>query len=237
MAIARRVLLAASESRWLATRLPNYPFARRAVRRFMPGETFEDALRECAALSAAGISTVITRLGENIMQLDDAASVTQHYVTVLREIEQKGQSTNISIKLTQLGFDISHAHALDSVRTLMRRAGTDPVWIDMEGSRYTQSTIELFQRARESGPNVGLCVQAYLRRTQADLASLLQVTTAIRLVKGAYQEPPEIAFPKKSEVDTAYLVCARLMLERAKQGVVGYVPAFATHDVAIIRQI
>jgi proline dehydrogenase len=237
MAIARRVLLAASESRWLATRLPNYPFARRAVRRFMPGETFEDSLRECAALSARGIRTVITRLGENIAQLDDASGVSEHYHAVLRDIQQKGQPTHISVKLTQLGFDIDHAFALNSVQTLMRSAGTDPVWIDMESSRYTQPTIDLFRRAREGGPNVGLCVQAYLRRTNADLESLLRVTTAIRLVKGAYQEPPSLAFAKKAEVDANYLTCARGMLERAKQGVIGYVPAFATHDVAIIRQI
>ena len=237
MTIARRILLAASESSWLAKHLPSHPFARRAVRRFMPGETAADALRECAALSTIGIRSVITRLGENIAQIDDASAVTRHYLEVLREIVRAGHPTHVSVKLTQLGFDIDRAATLHSVQTLMREARLEPIWIDMEGSRYTEPTVELFRNARAGGTNVGLCVQAYLKRTQSDLQALLQVTTAIRLVKGAYQEPAAIAFAQKSDVDANYITCARALLERARDEVVGYVPAFATHDVAIIRKI
>jgi len=231
------MLLAASQNRWLADHLPKYPFARKAVRRFMPGETSDDALRECKTLSTIGITSVITRLGENITRIDDASAVTRHYLTVLKEIQQAGLPTHISIKPTQLGYDIDPASALHGVQVLMRDANQDPIWIDMEGSRYTQGTVELFQNAREGGANVGLCVQAYLKRTHSDLNTLLARTTAIRLVKGAYQEPPDIAFARKSDVDENYIACAAMLLDRAKQDVVGYVPAFATHDVAIIRKV
>ena len=237
MGISRTVLLKASESRWLANHLPQYPFARKAVRRFMPGESAEDALRECVVLQSAGIATVLTRLGENTTRLEEAASVTTHYLEVLREIRQRKLPTHASVKLTQLGLDIDSAHALQSVQTLMQAATPEPIWIDMEGSRYTSATIELFLAARETGINVGLCIQSYLRRTQADLNALLTRTTALRLVKGAYQEPIEVAFDKKSAVDANYLACARIMLERAAHEVIGHPPAFATHDVAVIRKI
>ena len=203
----------------------------------MPGETSDDALRECKALSGIGITSVITRLGENITKIDDASAVTRHYLTVLKEIQQAGLPTHISIKPTQLGYDIDPQSALHSVQALMRDANQQPIWIDMEGSRYTQGTVELFQSAREGGQNVGLCVQAYLKRTQSDLNALLSNTTAIRLVKGAYQEPADIAFARKADVDENYVACAATLLDRAGQDVVGYVPAFATHDVAIIRRI
>jgi proline dehydrogenase len=237
MGIARKLLLKGAESRWLATHLPNYPFARRAVRRFMPGERSEDALGECQALEARGIRTVITRLGENIARVEDASAVTMHYQDVLNNIRQRNLPTHISVKLTQLGMDVDHSFALKSVRTLMEAAAAEPVWIDMEGSRYTKATIDLFNCAREHGSNVGLCVQAYLRRTNDDLDGLLATTTALRLVKGAYQEPAGIAFEKKSDVDANYIACARRLLLHTKHGVVGHVPAFATHDVAIIRHI
>jgi proline dehydrogenase len=119
----------------------------------------------------------------------------------------------------------------------MAIAAPDALWIDMESSRYTDVTIDIFNQARRSGENVGLCLQAYLRRTAADLDVLLGSTTAIRLVKGAYNESPELAFAKKSDVDVSYIRLARMLLERAKAGVVGHAPAFATHDGAIIRRI
>jgi proline dehydrogenase len=141
------------------------------------------------------------------------------------------------VKLTQLGLDIDADHARDSVIRIMRSAGSDPVWIDIEYSRYTDITLEVFRSARATGTNVGLCLQAYLRRTTSDLNDLLPGTTAIRLVKGAYKEAPDVAFASKREVDENYLKCARILLQRVKSGEIGYVPAFATHDVAIIRRI
>jgi proline dehydrogenase len=238
MGVMRSLLLKASESRWLAARLPTWPFAHKAVRRFMPGETVEDAMRECGVLAEAGIQTVITRLGENIAIADEARAVGAHYLDTLALIQSRRLPTHISVKLTQLGLDIDRAQTADSVSSLMRAAAPDTVWIDMEYSRYVDATIAVFEQARASGENVGLCVQAYLKRTNADLEKLLATTTAIRLVKGAYNESPDIAFARKSDVDDNFIALARVILERVRSGgVVGNAPGFATHDVAIIRRI
>lgn len=237
MKIVRTLLLKASESRWLAAHLPDYWFARRAVRRFMPGETIEAALAECAVLGDAGMGSIITRLGENITQRAEAEAVAEHYLGVLAEIRARGLDTHVSVKLTQLGLDIDADMVVTALQQLMRKAAPDPVWIDMESSRYTDATIAVFERARATGENVGLCVQAYLLRTQDDLRALLPSTTAIRLVKGAYQEPPAVAFERKAAVDENYVACARLLLAQASTAVVGYMPAFATHDVRIIERI
>jgi len=237
MSVMRTVLLRASQSKWLAAHLPNYPFARKAVRRFMPGESVADALRECGTLNAQGITTVITRLGENITQLEEASAVTAHYGEVLADIRKQKLPTHVSVKLTQLALDIDPRHAVESVETLMKQAAPDPIWIDMEGSHYTDVTLATFRLARSTGENVGVCVQAYLRRTQEDLGALLETTTAIRLVKGAYNESADIAFARKSEVDENYIACARMLLAAARKGTIGFPPAFATHDVAIIKRI
>lgn len=237
MGVMRSILLRASESPQLAKRLPNYPFARRAVRRFMPGESEEDALKECAVLAPRGLGTVLTRLGENITQLEEASAVTSHYAAVLADIQRRALPTHISIKLTQLGLDIDAEQATGSVTALMRHASPDPIWIDMESSRYTDVTLDIFRHARAADENVGLCVQSYLRRTAHDLATLLPDTTAIRVVKGAYKESADIAFAKKADVDENFILLARMLLERVKRGAIGNVPAFATHDVAIIRRI
>lgn len=237
MGLLRAGLLKASESRWLADHLPNYPFARRAVKRFMPGESVEDALSECAALQQRKLSSVITRLGENVKQLDQAAEVTAHYVDVLNTIKRRGLQTHVSVKLTQLGLDIDADFARESVVRIMRSAAPDPVWIDIESSRYTDSTLQVFRSARATGTNVGLCLQAYLKRTERDLENLLAGTTAIRLVKGAYRERPDLAHTRKADVDDNYVKLARVLLERAKSGEVGHAPAFATHDRHIIGKV
>lgn len=239
MGLVRSILLKSSESRWLATQLPRYPFTRRAVRRFMPGEALPDALGECARLAAAGTGTVITRLGENIETATEANAVADHYIDAITDIARAALPTHLSVKLTQLGLDISAAHAAACMHkiTAASREIEAPVWIDMEGTRYTDATIDVYQQIRAQHENAGLCVQAYLRRTPADLAALLKRTTAIRLVKGAYKEPAALAWQKKRDVDESYFGCAVQLLEAARQGIVGYVPAFATHDVALIQRI
>lgn len=237
MNIMRSALLRASENKWLAQHLPNYPFARQAVRRFMPGEHVSDALRECERLAQHDTATVITQLGENITTIAEAQAVHDHYVTVLSDIERRNLPTHVSIKPTQLGLDIDPDFCTQSINALVGHAGPDPLWIDMEGSRYTDVTIELFNRARATAPNAGLCIQAYLKRTAADLDALLASTTAIRLVKGAYKEDAAIAFARKADVDASYFRLARTLLERARHGSIGHAPAFATHDVALIRRI
>jgi proline dehydrogenase len=239
MALARSFLLKASESKWLARNLPRLAFSRTAVRRFMPGEELNDALLECERLGARGMGTIITRLGENVTSVHEADDVTTHYLAALDDIARRALSTHLSVKLTQLGLDISADHAAASTQQITAKSAQLrlPVWIDMESSRYTDLTLELFRRVRAAHENVGVCLQAYLHRTRADLEDLLGSTTAIRLVKGAYKEPPDAALQQKSAVDDNYIACALRLLEAAKRRTVGHAPGFATHDVAIIRSI
>ena len=239
MALLRSLLLKASDNRWLARNLPRFAFSRRAVRRFMPGEELQDALAECDRFAQQQVGTVITRLGENIGSTAEADAVTEHYLNALAEIERRALPTHLSVKLTQLGLDISADHAVAATMSITQRSAAvnAPVWIDMESSRYTDVTIDVFGRVREQHENVGLCVQAYLHRTADDLQKLLAATTAIRLVKGAYKEPEGVAMQDKRDVDANYLKCAAVLLQAAKHRVTGYPPAFATHDVAIINSI
>jgi proline dehydrogenase len=239
MSLLRSLLLKASESRWLAHNLPRFAFSRRAVKRFMPGESLREALDECALLAQSNTGSVITRLGENILTLEEANDARTHYLDALSDIGRRGLPTHLSVKLTQLGLDISVDHAANCTSNIIQASQgiAAPVWIDMESSRYVDVTIDVFNRARAQHENVGLCVQAYLHRTHEDLQELLNKTTAIRLVKGAYKEPPDIAMQDKRDVDNNYLALADMMLERARVANVGYVPVFATHDVAIMNRI
>jgi proline dehydrogenase len=239
MGLLRSLLLKASENRWLAEHLPHYAFSRRAVRRFMPGEELADALAESAVLRQSGAGSIITRLGENISSTKEAGAVTTHYLDALRDIERSALPTHLSVKLTQLGLDIDVDYAAACTERITRQSAAlqKPVWIDMEGSKYTQVTLDVFQRIRTQHENVGVCVQAYLHRTVQDIDDLLATTSAIRLVKGAYQESAQVAMQSKSEVDRNYFRCAVRLLEAARTRVTGHAPGFATHDVAIIRSI
>jgi proline dehydrogenase len=239
MGLLRFAFLKGAESQWLARNLPRYAFSRRAVRRFMPGESLEDAFSECARLAAGGVGTVITRLGENITAIEEADAVSAHYLDALSDIARRALPTHLSVKLTQLGLDISADRAAAYVDEIAGAAAemSAPVWIDMESSRYTDVTIDVFRRTRRQRENVGLCLQAYLHRSGSDLTALLASTTAIRLVKGAYMEPAEVAIQHKQQVDENYLACAVQLLTAVRERVVGYVPVFATHDVALINKI
>jgi proline dehydrogenase len=236
MALGRRVLLAASRSQWLARQLSQRGFVRRAVRRFMPGEDLEAALAAAALLAEAGIGTVLTQLGEQVTTRGEAAAVRDHYLDVLDRIRDRRLSAEISVKLTHLGLDANPRACLQDVLALAGRAGEGQsfLWIDMEESRYVDATLELFQAVRAAHDRVGVCLQAYLRRTPADLATLLPLAPAIRLVKGAYNEPPDVAFPRKRDVDAAYLTLAGSLLDRAQAGAR---PVFGTHDPALIGRL
>jgi proline dehydrogenase len=235
VSVLRNVLLAASESRWLRERAVKFPFVRRAVSRFMPGETFEDAL---AASRALGVGTVLTRLGENLRNAAEAADVARHYREVLDRVRQEGSDVEISVKLTQLGLDFSreecerHLHALASHA---RELG-NWVWVDMESTAYTEVTLDVFRRMRAAFPNTGLCVQSYLYRTAADVETLIALGAGIRVVKGAYKEPPDKAFPKKEDVDeNFYRLAERLLSPEAREK--GVRAIFGTHDPVLIRRI
>ena len=203
----------------------------------MPGESVSDALAAAVALRTDSIGSVFTRLGENVTDAAEAAEVTEHYVEVLERIRAMGLGTEVSVKLTQLGLDLDPELCYVNVEKIVKNAGAKSVvWIDMEASNYVDATLELYRRARKVYPNVGICLQAYLHRTADDLASLVPMGAAIRLVKGAYLEPPSVAIPRKSDVDAAFFALAQKMLTDDARAA-GVRAAFATHDRKLIRQI
>jgi proline dehydrogenase len=236
MGLMRAALLAGSQSAWLRETAVRRPAVRRAVARFMPGERVEDALAAAATLRGLGIGAILTRLGESVTDAAEAAEVTRHYLDVLDRL--RGLPAEISVKPTQLGLDLDRSLCEANLRALVERARTvgNFVWIDMEQSRYTDATLELCLAMRALGPHVGVCVQAYLRRTPRDVEALMAAGAGIRLVKGAYQEPPALAFPDKRAVDEAYLVLARRLLSGdARSG--GARAVFGTHDPRLLAAI
>jgi len=237
MALMRSMLLAASQNVWLREHAVKYPFVRRSVSRFMPGETLQAALAAAQALHLKNIGSVFTYLGENVRDRDEAQKVTEHYLDVLERIHEANLPTEVSVKLTQLGLDLSPEFCFDNLEQIIRRESPSAtVWVDMEASNYVDATLNIYKSALKSHPNVGLCLQSYLRRTQKDLTDLLPLHPAIRLVKGAYKEPPEIAFPRKADVDENYFVLAQDLL-RAQSARGCARAAFGTHDVALIRRL
>lgn len=237
MPIARSLLLRASRSAWLADQFRRRDFARRAVKRFMPGEDLGSALDAAAPYAAAGIGSVVTALGERVTSRAEAEGVRDHYAGVLEEIARRGLPTQPSVKLTHLGLDIDRALCVASVRALADRAAASGsmLWVDIEESHYVDATLDVYRQVRAAQPMVGLCLQAYLRRTPADLESLLGIGAAIRLVKGAYREPPDVAFPDKRDVDAAYLALGTRMLESAASA--GTLPVFGTHDAVLVERL
>lgn len=231
----RGVLLWSSENEFLARRLPRYRFVKRAVRRFMPGEDLADALRESSALSKTNRGTLITLLGENVNEESESTEVVQSYLDALAAVEDRSLDVEISVKLTQLGLDLDEAVAESNLRALVEASGKldRMVWLDMEGSVYVDRTLDLYRTVRADHANVGVCLQSYLRRTPEDLETLMPLGSAVRLVKGAYAEPPDIAFPKKRDVDEAFFELACRMID-AQPSVR---TAFGTHDAALMRRI
>ena len=236
MGMMRRALLAGSESVWLRERALRYPFVRRSVSRFMPGEQAADALQAARGLHAAGITSILTRLGENLTSVAEAEEVTGHYLGLLDEIAASGLPAQISIKPTQLGLDQDQEACARNLLRLVERAEPrgNMVWIDMEGSAYVERTLALYRRVRAASPRVGVALQAYLFRTPSDLEALLPLAPAIRLVKGAYREPAEIALPRKADVDEAFFVLATRFLAQAPRGAF---LGLATHDAGLVSRL
>ncbi len=233
----RRVFLWAARNRWLKERLPRLRFMRRAVRRFMPGETLDEALTAATPLQAAGIGTMYTRLGENLADLAAADEVAGHYLGVIDRIVAAGITGEISVKPTQLGLDHDADACLAHLVRLADHAAAagSYLWIDMEGSDYVEATIALYERLRATHPRTGICLQAYLRRTADDIERLRPLDPAIRLVKGAYDEPESIAYRNRRSVDANYVgLAVRFLLDgRGRPIRLG----LGTHDVALIEQI
>jgi proline dehydrogenase len=237
MALMRSLLLAASQNVWLREHAVKYPFVRRSVSRFMPGETLDEALGAAQGLWQKRIGSVFTHLGENVSDREEARKVTEHYLDVLERIHDSQLSAEISVKLTQLGLDLSPELCFENLERIIEYEKRDViVWVDMEASNYVDATLEIYRRALKRHANVGICLQAYLYRTKKDLQELLQMRPSVRLVKGAYKEDASIAYPKKSDVDESYFSLAKEMLGAKAEGQC-LRAAFGTHDVALIRRL
>ena len=234
----RRLLLWMARNRWLRDHLPKLWFARRAVRRFMPGEDPGSALDAAARFKTEGIASEFTRLGENVTSMDEGDAVAEHYLGLIDDIRARALDGEVSVKLTQLGYDIDVERTLAHTQRLAARAGENgkTLWVDMEGSAYAEGTIAFYERLKATHPNTGLCLQSYLHRTAADIQRLLPLSPQIRLVKGAYAEPPTIAYQTRHDVDTNYVAVAVAMLE-AKQADAAVRLGLGTHDVRLIEQI
>ncbi len=231
----KSALLWASTNPTLAQRLPRYRFVQRAVRRFMPGETMEDAFREAQALQALGTPAMVTELGENVETLVQARAVVDEYLKLADGVEDRGLDLELSVKLTHLGLELGRDRAVEHLEEIAR-AAPGIVWVDMESSDYVDPTLDAFRAVRERVENVGLCIQAYLHRTVSDYEALLPLQPHLRLVKGAYMEPPNVAMAQKSQVDEAYRKLAIRMLRDRKAGRMGR-PGIATHHARLVREV
>jgi proline dehydrogenase len=225
---------------WLSTKkrvtdtIARYGMRRGFARRFVAGETLAEAIGASAELCRAGNSITLNHLGENVTTPDAARLSRDSYLATLDSVQHANLDANISIKLTQLGLDLDLDLCLSLAQEIAARALAlrRTIEIDMEGSAYTEATIQIFEAVQRRHGNAGLAIQAYLRRSLSDLERLAPLEPKVRLVKGAYREPPKIAFQKKSEVDESY----RQLLDRAfrQDGAGGFSVAIATHDPALI---
>ena len=237
MSISRSVLLRASKSPFLNRQASHRAFVKRAVKKFMPGETPAEAIEAALKLAAEGRGTLFTKLGENLTTLDDATVVRDHYLVFFDQLQERNVPGQVSVKPTQLGLDHSQsacAAHLDALAAKAEATGSF-LWIDMEDSSYVDRTLDLYRVLKAKYARTGIAIQAYLRRTPADIESLMPLKPVIRLVKGAYAEPPDVAFAVKSETDRAYFDLSERMLERARMG--ECTPIFGTHDMSLLQRL
>ncbi len=235
--LARSVLLRMSKSRWLARAVTSRRFVRKAAKRFMPGETLANALDAAQELARARLGTVLTQLGENLASQGEADAVRDHYLDVFDQVGQRGLNAHVSVKPTQLGLDFSQTRCAERLEALAARSeavGTF-LWLDMEDSGYVDRTLNLYRGLRARHEKVGIALQAYLRRTPADLKALLSARPTVRLVKGAYAEPARVAFPRKRDTDQAFFDLATELLGAAANGQT--LPIIGTHDMNLIKRI
>lgn len=232
----RDALLWASKNETLKTHVPRWGFVQRALRQFMPGERLDDALEAAATLAGRGVTTMFTKLGENLTDVAQADEVVTHYLDAYDRIAALGLDTEISVKPTQLGLDLEVEHAARSLEILAAKAEAvgNWLWVDMESSEYVEPTLELYKRAKAKHFPLGICLQAYLHRTPQDIVDLVPMHPGIRLVKGAYKEPATIAFTKRSDIDDAFFRIGADLLTATADGVK---LGLGTHDVTLLDRL
>lgn len=204
------------------------------AKRFVAGETIDAAIAAIAALNAAGITATLDFLGEDVFEREAAAKTRDAYLALLDRIRVSGVRSNVSVKMTAMGLLIDDGFALANLDAILEAAqkNADPfVRIDMEGTPVTQATLDLFERAYARHKNVGIVLQAYLKRTPGDVARAIELGARVRLCKGAYNEPPELALKEMPQIRAQYLVLAKQLLDH------GNYPAIATHDRDVIDAI
>jgi proline dehydrogenase len=239
----RPLLLHLSHARWARNLVTPFHFARRAAARFVAGETLAEAIAAVRALNAKGLNASLDHLGENVTTAADATRATEDYLFALEQIAASGIRSNISLKLTQLGLEVDEAICKHNLRRILEKAQATQnfVRLDMESTAYTDRTLAVFGALHREFDNLGLVLQAYLYRTEKDLIALMEEKAPIRLCKGAYDEPPDKAFPRKADVDANYLKLARNLLDHAwalpptaDPGRHPPLAALATHDEKMI---
>lgn len=226
---------------WLSNRhgifrfVKNNRLARSFARRFVAGETLETAIEAVRALNAKGITASLDLLGESVTNADEASATAQEYVDMLDRIAAEKLNCNVSVKLTAMGQDIADDVCLTNVRRVLDRARVHSTFVrlDMEGSAYTERTLAMFKKDLYPlyPENVGIVLQSYLHRTAADVEDAISIKCRVRLCKGAYKEPPTVAFPDKKDVDASYVACMKRLVSD------GNYPGLATHDAVIIEQV
>ncbi len=226
----RATLLRLSESKRLARWAMSNSLSRSVARRWVAGETLDDAMAAARTLNATGFPVSLDLLGENVLDRDGAIRAADTYVAMFDRIAAEKLNGNISLKLTQLGLDLDAALCESLLTRIAESAARHGNFlrIDMEGSPYTQRTVDLCKRVRARTDAVGTVIQSYLRRSEQDIRELVAVGCRIRLVKGAYKEPPDIAFPAKADVDANFVGLMKILLPS------GIYHGIATHDPAMI---
>jgi len=210
----------------------NNSVARRFASRFVAGETIDDAIAAVRALNAKQISGTLDLLGESVTNAAEARATADHYLQLLDRIAAEGLDSNVSVKLTAMGQDIADTLCIENISRVLDRARQHRTFVrlDMESSAYTERTLQLFEEHLfpRYPEEVGIVLQSYLKRTAADVSNAIDIQCRVRLCKGAYKEPPSVAFPEKRDVDGNYVACMKRLMTS------GRYPGIATHDEAII---
>jgi proline dehydrogenase len=234
--LLRSSLLWASRNRRMERIVRSSRAMRPLVSRFMPGESVEEAMDAVRALKAEGTPTILTYLGENVATDADADETVAEYERLFAAVRAERADAHISIKLTQFGWDLDRARAMDRVRKLARLAAEQGTIfpIDMESSEYVQSTVDAYARLAREFDNVAICLQAYLHRTPSDVQRLISMRPYVRLVKGAYRESATVALQSRPEIDARYREMANELLGAGRQGAR---VVFGTHDLDLVTRI
>jgi proline dehydrogenase len=238
----RFILIYLSKACWARNIVQRLPYAKKMASRFVAGESLDQAIKAVKELNQRGINATLDHLGENVTTPDDAIRAAEEIIHIIARLKAEGVSSGVSIKLSQIGLIIDEAICLQNLSLILDHAQKHSIFIrvDMEDSSLTEKTIEVFLRARKriSPILVGIAIQAYLYRSVSDVKELLNSDVGIRLCKGAYKEPPGIAYPRKTDVDLNFDRITRIILQKSLEtgsaiksdGIIPPIPAIATHD-------